>query len=176
MVGRSEDGSGSVKVTISQGDTKPLKRSHPQDPASDPLFLSSKLSPINIFVRGFVSPRLILTFTLQDPSSLLPTMLDPFSVLPSQTRRIHHHSHSPKHIESILTPTLPSISDPSSLPPSQARQIHPHSHPHKHAGSVRYCKSTVFYRTPAPIIVYYFPYITCLLYLLFLIKHVRTSG
>ena len=37
-------------------------------------------------------------------------------------------------------------------------------------------KSTVFYRTPAPIIVYYFPYITCLLYLLFLIKHVRTSG
>ena len=40
----------------------------------------------------------------------------------------------------------------------------------------RTCKSTVFYRTPAPIIVYYFPYITCLLYLLFLIKHVRTSG
>ena len=40
----------------------------------------------------------------------------------------------------------------------------------------RQCKSTVFYRTPAPIIVYYFPYITCLLYLLFLIKHVRTSG
>ena len=40
----------------------------------------------------------------------------------------------------------------------------------------RPCKSTVFYRTPAPIIVYYFPYITCLLYLLFLIKHVRTSG
>ena len=40
----------------------------------------------------------------------------------------------------------------------------------------RKCKSTVFYRTPAPIIVYYFPYITCLLYLLFLIKHVRTSG
>ena len=40
----------------------------------------------------------------------------------------------------------------------------------------RLCKSTVFYRTPAPIIVYYFPYITCLLYLLFLIKHVRTSG
>ena len=39
-----------------------------------------------------------------------------------------------------------------------------------------FCKSTVFYRTPAPIIVYYFPYITCLLYLLFLIKHVRTSG
>ena len=38
------------------------------------------------------------------------------------------------------------------------------------------CKSTVFYRTPTPIIVYYFPYITCLLYLLFLIKHVRTSG
>ena len=38
------------------------------------------------------------------------------------------------------------------------------------------CKSTVFYRTAAPIIVYYFPYITCLLYLLFLIKHVRTSG
>ena len=38
------------------------------------------------------------------------------------------------------------------------------------------CKSAVFYRTPAPIIVYYFPYITCLLYLLFLIKHVRTSG
>ena len=38
------------------------------------------------------------------------------------------------------------------------------------------CKSTVFYRTPAPIIVYYFLYITCLLYLLFLIKHVRTSG
>ena len=38
------------------------------------------------------------------------------------------------------------------------------------------CKSTVFYRTPAPIIVYYFPYITCLLYLLFLIKHVQTSG
>ena len=38
------------------------------------------------------------------------------------------------------------------------------------------CKSTVFYRTPAPIIVYYFPYITCLLNLLFLIKHVRTSG
>ena len=38
------------------------------------------------------------------------------------------------------------------------------------------CNSTVFYRTPAPIIVYYFPYITCLLYLLFLIKHVRTSG
>ena len=38
------------------------------------------------------------------------------------------------------------------------------------------CKSTVFYRTPAPIIVYYFPYITCSLYLLFLIKHVRTSG
>ena len=38
------------------------------------------------------------------------------------------------------------------------------------------CKSTVFYRTPAPIIVYYFPYITCLLYLIFLIKHVRTSG
>ena len=28
-----------------------------------------------------------------------------------------------------------------------------------------HCKSTVFYRTPAPIIVYYFPYITCLLYL-----------
>ena len=42
--------------------------------------------------------------------------------------------------------------------------------------SVARCKSTVFYRTPAPIIVYYFPYITCLLYLLFLIKHVRTSG
>ena len=42
--------------------------------------------------------------------------------------------------------------------------------------SVVACKSTVFYRTPAPIIVYYFPYITCLLYLLFLIKHVRTSG
>ena len=41
---------------------------------------------------------------------------------------------------------------------------------------VSLCKSTVFYRTPAPIIVYYFPYITCLLYLLFLIKHVRTSG
>ena len=39
-----------------------------------------------------------------------------------------------------------------------------------------FCKSAVFYRTPAPIIVYYFPYITCLLYLLFLIKHVRTSG
>ena len=38
------------------------------------------------------------------------------------------------------------------------------------------CKSAVFYHTPAPIIVYYFPYITCLLYLLFLIKHVRTSG
>ena len=37
------------------------------------------------------------------------------------------------------------------------------------------CKSTVFYRTPAPIIVYYFPYIKCLLYLLFLIKHVRIS-
>ena len=36
------------------------------------------------------------------------------------------------------------------------------------------CKSTVFYRTPAPIIVYYFPYITCLLHLLFLIKHVQT--
>ena len=29
MVGRSEDGSGSVKVRISWGDTKPLKRSHP---------------------------------------------------------------------------------------------------------------------------------------------------
>ena len=42
--------------------------------------------------------------------------------------------------------------------------------------SIWSCKSTVFYRTPAPIIVYYFPYITCLLYLLFLIKHVRTSG
>ena len=38
------------------------------------------------------------------------------------------------------------------------------------------CKSAVFYHTPATIIVYYFPYITCLLYLLFLIKHVRTSG
>ena len=38
------------------------------------------------------------------------------------------------------------------------------------------CKSTVFYRTPAPIIVYYFPYITCILYLLFLIQHVRKSG
>ena len=38
------------------------------------------------------------------------------------------------------------------------------------------CKCTVFYRTPAPIIVYYFLHITCLLYLLFLIKHVRTSG
>ena len=44
------------------------------------------------------------------------------------------------------------------------------------ARTVKACKSTVFYRTPAPIIVYYFPYITCLLYLLFLIKHVRTSG
>ena len=123
MVGRSEDGSGSVKVRISQGDTKPLKRSHPQPPASDPLFLSSKLSPIKIFVRGFVSPRLILTFTLPDPSSLLPTMLDPFAVLPSQTRRIHPHSHSPKHIGSILTPTLTSTPDPSSLPPSRARRI-----------------------------------------------------
>ena len=38
------------------------------------------------------------------------------------------------------------------------------------------CKCTVCYRTPAPIIVYYFPHITCLLYLLFLIKHVQTSG
>ena len=38
------------------------------------------------------------------------------------------------------------------------------------------CKSTVFYRTPAPNIVYYFLYITCLLYLSFLIKHVRTLG
>ena len=37
------------------------------------------------------------------------------------------------------------------------------------------CKSTVFYRTSAPIIVYHFPYITCLFDLLFLIKHVRTS-
>ena len=37
-------------------------------------------------------------------------------------------------------------------------------------------KSTVFHRTPAPIIVYYCLYITSLLYLLFLIKHVRTSG
>ena len=41
---------------------------------------------------------------------------------------------------------------------------------------LRKCKSTVFYRTPPPIIVYYFLYITCLLYLLFVIKHVRTSG
>ena len=93
MVGRSEDGSGSGKVRISRGDTKPLRRSLPQPQASDPLFLSSKLSPIKIFARGFVSPQLILTFTLPDPSSLLPIMLDPFSVLPSQTRRIHHHSH-----------------------------------------------------------------------------------
>ena len=113
MVGRSEDGSGSVKVTISQGDTKPLERSHPQPPASNPLFLSSKLSPINIFVRGFVSPRLILTFTLPDLSSLLPTMLDPFSFLPSQTRRIHHHFHSLKHIGSIFTPTLTSTPERS---------------------------------------------------------------
>ena len=48
---------------------------------------------------------------------------------------------------------------------------------HLHMGDKKaWCKSTVFYHTPAPIIVYYFPYITCLLYLLFLIKHVRTSG
>ena len=37
-------------------------------------------------------------------------------------------------------------------------------------------KSTVFSLTPAPIIVYCFPYIICSLHLLFLIKHVRTSG
>ena len=122
-----------MKVRISRGDTKPLKRSLPQPPASDPLFLSSKLSPIKIFVRGFVSPQLILTFTLPDPSSRLPIMLDPFSVLPSQTRRIHHHSHSPKHIESILTPTLPNTSNPSSLSLFQAYRIHSHSHPHEHA-------------------------------------------
>ena len=39
-----------------------------------------------------------------------------------------------------------------------------------------HCKSKVFYRTSAPMIVYYCLYITCLLYLLFLIKHVWTSG
>ena len=94
MVGRREDESGSMKVRISRGDTKPLKRAHPQPPPSDPLFLSSKLSPIKIFVRGFVSPQLILTFTLPDSSSLLPTMLDLFSVLPYQIRQIYPHSHS----------------------------------------------------------------------------------
>ena len=38
------------------------------------------------------------------------------------------------------------------------------------------CKSVVFYRPHAPIIIYCFPHIACVLYLLFLIKHVRTSG
>ena len=37
-------------------------------------------------------------------------------------------------------------------------------------------KSTVCYHTPTLIIVSYFPYITCLLHLLFLIKHARISG
>ena len=123
MVGRSEDGSGSVKVRISQGDTKPL--------TNILIGLSFELRNRGSeaggwgwdLFRGFVSPRLILTFTLPDPSSLLPTMLDLFSFPPSQTRRIHHYSHSPKHMGSILTPTLTSTSDPSSLPPSRASQI-----------------------------------------------------
>ena len=61
--------------------------------------------------RGFVSPQLILTFTLPDPSSLLPTILESFSFPPSQTRRIHPHSDSPKHIGSLITPTLTSTPD-----------------------------------------------------------------
>ena len=90
MVGRSEDGSGSVKVRISQGDTKPL--------TNILIGLSSELRNRGSeaggwrleaggwgwdLFRGFVSPRLILTFSLPYPSSLLPTMLDPFSFLPS---------------------------------------------------------------------------------------------
>ena len=133
MIGRREDGSGSVKVRISWGDTKPL--------TNILIGLSFELRNRGSeaggwgrdLFRGFVSPRLILTFTLPDPSSRLPIMLDPFSVLPSQTRRIHHHSHSPKHIESILTPTLPNTSNPSSLSLFQAYRIHSHSHPHEHA-------------------------------------------
>ena len=113
MVGRSEDGSGSVKVRISRGDTKPL--------TNILIGLSFELRNRGSeaggwgwdLFRGFVSPRLILTFTLPDPSSLLPTMLDPFSFLPSQTRRIHHHFHSLKHIGSIFTPTLTSTPERS---------------------------------------------------------------
>ena len=140
MVGRSEDGSGSVKVRISQGIKSSLQIFWLG------LVLSSEIGGRRLeaggwgwdLFRGFVSPRLILTFTLPDPSSLLPTMLDPFSFPPSLTHRIYPHSHSPKHIGSILTHTLTSTSDPSSLPPSRAHRIHPDSHRHELAGCVRY--------------------------------------
>ena len=65
------------------------------------------------------------------------------------------------------TPLQPRRNAPSYSPNQYGNREYPPS-----AG----CKSTVFYRTPAPIIVYYFLYITCLLYVLFLITHVRTSG
>ena len=103
MVGRSEDGSGSVKVRISRGDTKPLKRSHPQPPASSlrPPISELRTKPNQNICKELFIPWLILTFTLPDPSSLLPTILDLFLFPPSQTRRIYPHSHPHKHAGSV---------------------------------------------------------------------------
>ena len=117
MVGRSEDGSRSVKVRISWGDTKPL--------TNILIGLSSELRNRGSEAGGW---RLgVGSFQgLCIPST-------------------NSHFHTPKstitptyHVRSILIATLPNTSDPSSLPLSQAYRIHPHSHHHEHAGSVRY--------------------------------------
>ena len=117
IVGRSEDGSGSVKVRISQGDTKPLKRSHPQPPASS---LQPTISELGTKPNQNICKRLCIP----------PT---------------NSHFHTPRsiltptyHVRSILIPTLLNMSDPSSLPLSPAYRIHPHSHPHEHPESLRY--------------------------------------
>ena len=125
MVGRSEDRSGSVKVRISRGDTKPL--------TNILIVLSSELrnrwSEAGAWRLGvgsfqglcipptdphFHTPRSILTLTYHVRSILIPTLpktSDPSSLPLSQTHRSHPHSHSPKHIGSILTPTLTSTLD-----------------------------------------------------------------
>ena len=117
IVGRSEDGSGCVKVRISQGDTKPLKRSHPQPPASS---LQPTISELGTKPNQNICKRLCIP----------PT---------------NSHFHTPRsiltptyHVRSILIPTLLNMSDPSSLPLSPAYRIHPHSHPHEHPESLRY--------------------------------------
>ena len=124
MVGRSEDGSGSVKVRISRGDKKPL--------TNILIGLSSELRNRGSEAGGWrlEAGGWRLGVGSFQRLCIPPTdshFLTPISILTPTY-----------HVRSILIPTLLNSSDPSSLPLSQAHRIHPHSHPHEHAESVRY--------------------------------------
>ena len=98
MIGRSEDGSGSVKVRISWGDTKPLKRSHPQPPASSlrPTISELRTKSNQNICKGLCIPptnshchttRSILTPTYHVRSILTPTLTSTPDLLDTQHER-----------------------------------------------------------------------------------------